>query len=73
MDKTAVRKFKLGEEPDDSEYWSNKTMEECFEATCFLVEQYIALNNLPERMDKTVFEKVDKKKEWAEEKQKYSE
>jgi hypothetical protein len=55
------------EEFSDASYWANKTMEERLEATCFLVEQYISMNNLPERMDKTVFEKVDKHKEWEEE------
>lgn len=61
-------KFHSHEEFSDAEYWAKKTMDECFEATCFLVEQYISLNNLPDRMDKSVFEKVDKKKEWEEEK-----
>ena len=43
-------------------------MEECHEATCFMVEQYISWNGLPSRMDKTFFEKTDKHKEWAEKK-----
>ena len=54
--------------PSDAEYWAGKTMEECLSATCIMVEQYISWNNLPTRMDKTVYEKVDKHKEWAEEK-----
>ena len=62
-------KYRKGDNvPSDAEYWAGKTMEESFEATCFLVRQYIRMNNLPTRMDKTVFEKVDKHKEWDEEK-----
>ena len=63
------QKFYKQEEFSDAEYWANKSMEECFNATCFLVEQYISWNNLPVKMDKTVFEKVNKHKEWKEEKQ----
>lgn len=61
-----TQKYKLNQAPSDSEYWAGKTMEECLTATCFMVEQYISWNNLPARMDKTVFEKIDKHKEWAE-------
>ncbi len=60
-------KFKQDEIQSDADYWADKTMDECFEATCFMVEQYISWNNLPSRMDKTVFEKTNKHKEWAEE------
>lgn len=67
MERTS-EKFLKQEEFSDAEYWAKKTMEECFEATCFLVEQYISLNNLPVRMDKTFFEKVDMHREWEEEK-----
>ena len=63
------QKFKQSEMPSDAEYWADKTMEECLAATCFMVEQYISWNNLPARMDKTVFEKIDMHKEWAKEQQ----
>lgn len=62
------QKFHHHEEFPDAEFWASKTAEESFEATCFLVKQYISMNNLPERMDKTIFEKMDKHKEWEEEK-----
>lgn len=65
-------KYKQDEIPSDAEYWADKTMEECLNATCFLVEQYISWNNLPSRMDKTVFEKIDKHKEWAQELQEWN-
>lgn len=42
-------------------------MEECLNAVCFMVEQYISWNNLPARIDKTAFAKTNKHKEWAEE------
>ena len=61
-------KFKQNEMPSDAEYWASKTMEECLNAACFMVEQYISWNNLPSIMDKTFFEKTNKRKEWAEEK-----
>ena len=53
---------------DNEDYWADKTMEECLAASCFMVEQFIAWNNLPQKMDKTVFEKTDKHKEWEAEK-----
>ena len=58
-------KYSKDELPSDAEYWAGKTMEECLSATCFMVEQYISWNALPVRMDKTVFEKIDKHKIWA--------
>ena len=64
-----TKKYKLNEVPSDAGYWADKTMEECLAAACFMVEQYISWNNLPAKMDKTVFEKTDKRKEWAEEQQ----
>ena len=66
MVKTA-QKYKLNEVSSDAQYWAAKTMEECLNATCFMVEQYISWNNLPSKMDKTFFQKIDKHKEWQEE------
>ena len=66
MNKT-TQKYKLNEMPDDADYWADKTMEECLTAACFMVEQYISWNNLPSKMDKTFFEKIDKHHEWKEE------
>lgn len=39
MDKTTMRKFKLGEEPNDLEYWLSKTPLERLEALEFLRQQ----------------------------------
>ena len=64
-----TKKYKLNDMPSDAEYWADKTMEECLTAVCFIVEQYISWNNLPVKMDKTIFEKTDKHKEWREEQQ----
>ncbi|MBI4646007.1 MAG: hypothetical protein HY738_05270 [Bacteroidia bacterium] len=68
MKKKTAYKYKQHEEFPDACYWADKTQEECFAAMCFLVEQYIVWNNLSARMDKTVFEKMNKYKEWEEEK-----
>jgi len=61
------QKYRKNEITSDAEYWAEKTMEECLKAVCFMVEQYISWNSLPETMDKTVFAKINKHKEWAEE------
>ena len=66
MTKTS-HKYTKDEMPSDAEYWAGRSMEECISATCFMVEQYISWNNLPTRMDKTVFQKIDQHKAWAEE------
>ena len=62
-----TQKYKQNKISSDDGYWADKSMEECFDAVCFMVEQYISWNKLPSRMDKTVFEKTDKHKEWSEE------
>lgn len=66
--KKARHKFKLNEMTENENYWADKNMEECLKATCFMVEQFIVWNNLPKKMDKTIFEKTNKYEEWETEK-----
>jgi hypothetical protein len=56
MDKTVYKTIRKKEDWDeDSDYWMKKTPEERIEATEILRQQYILMNNLPDRMDKTIW------------------
>jgi hypothetical protein len=56
MDKSAFKIIRSSEDLDDEvTYWLNKTPQQRIEALEFLRHQYIKLQNLPLKMDKTFF------------------
>jgi hypothetical protein len=56
MDKTVYKIIRKKEDWDeDSDYWMKKTPEERIEAVEYLRRQYILSNNLPDKMDKTIW------------------
>ena len=58
MDKTVFKIISNASDLHDTDNWLDRPVEERMEAIEILRQQFIELNHLPQRMDKTVYEIV---------------
>jgi len=58
MDKTVFKIIRNADDLKDTDNWLERPVEERMEAIEILRQQFIELNHLPQKMDKTVYEIV---------------